>query len=67
MAIEQFWIRRDGKGVVLLVSAGSQDEAIVLLGGLPYAKATAILLEVLLAGPITPFVRLLDDGLVHGP
>lgn len=65
--VEQFWFRRDGKGVVLLVSAGSQDEATALLGGLPYAKANAIRFEVLPVGPMMPFVRLLDDGLVHGP
>jgi hypothetical protein len=64
---EQFWFRKDGKGVVLLLAAESQDEAASLLGGLPFAKANAIRFEILPIGPMMPFVRLLDDGLVHGP
>jgi hypothetical protein len=65
--VEQFWFRKDGKGVVLLLAAESQDEAASLVGGLPLAKANAIRFEILPIGPMMPFVRLLDDGLVHGP
>jgi hypothetical protein len=65
--VEQFWFRKDGKGVVLLLAAESQDEAAALLGGLPFAKANVIRFELLPIGPMMPFVRLLDDGLVHGP
>jgi hypothetical protein len=64
---EQFWFRKDGKGVVLLIAADSQDEAASLLRGLPFAKANTIRFEILPVGPMMPFVRLLDDGLVHGP
>ncbi|MDB5581337.1 MAG: hypothetical protein JWR80_6513 [Bradyrhizobium sp.] len=65
--VEQFWFRKDGKGVVLLLTAESQDEAASLLRGLPFAIANAIRFEILPVGPMMPFVRLLDDGLVHGP
>jgi hypothetical protein len=65
--IEQFWFRKDGKGVILLLATDSQDSAASLLSGLPYAQANAIRFEILPVGPMMPFVRLLDDGLVHGP
>jgi len=65
--VEQFWFRKDGKGVVLLMAADSQDQAASLLGALPFAKANTIRFEILPVGPMVPFVWLLDDGLVHGP
>jgi hypothetical protein len=65
--VEQFWFRKDGKGVVLLMATDSQYEAASLLRGLPFAKANTIRFEVLPVGPMMPFVRLLDDGLGHGP
>ncbi|MDB5620409.1 hypothetical protein [Tardiphaga sp.] len=65
--VEQFWFRKDGKGVVLLMAAESLDEAASLLRGLPFAKTNAIRFEILPVGPMMPFFRLLDDGLVHGP
>jgi hypothetical protein len=65
--VEQFWFRRDGKGIVLLVSAGSLDEATALLGSMPFMRANAIRFEILPVGPMMPFIRLIDDGLVHGP
>lgn len=65
--VEQFWLREDGNGIVLLMSAGTREEVADIVRKLPYAQANVIKFDLIPVGPMMSFVRLLDDGLVHGP
>ena len=60
--IDQFWYRQDGKGVVLVMTTASADEAASLLDALPFGQAKLMEFELIPIGPLTPLGRLLPDA-----
>jgi hypothetical protein len=51
---DQFWLREDGKGVVLLMTVGSIHEADKLLQALPLSRADRLTFELMPVGPLSP-------------
>lgn len=52
--IEQWYARRDGKGVVFILRCKDTAEANTLLEALPLAKAGLMTHALMLLGPLTP-------------
>ena len=59
--IDQWYVRKDGKGVVFLLNVGSTDEAKTLLQQLPLGQAKMMSFELIPLGPLSP-LRLLLQG-----
>jgi hypothetical protein len=59
--IEQWYVRKDGKGVVFLLNVGSTDEAKTLLQQLPLGQAKMMSFELIPLGPLSPLGLLLQD------
>ena len=59
--IEQFWSRRDGKGVIFLLNVPTVDEAQTLLEALPLGQAKLMAFDLIPVGPLAPLALLLGD------
>lgn len=69
--MDQFWLRDDGEGVVLVMNAESAEEAETLLDALPLAKAghlqfDLIPIGLIPIGTLTPFQILLGSNFSVG-
>jgi len=60
--IRQWYSRGDGKGVVFLVDAKTEDEARALMEALPLAKEQLIDHEYIPVGPLMPLRALIGPG-----
>jgi peptidyl-tRNA hydrolase len=60
--IRQWYSRGDGKGVVVLVDAQSEDEARALIESLPLAKEQLMDTEYVPVGPLMPLRMLIGPG-----
>ena len=58
--IDQWFARKDGKGVVFLLNITSLDEAAATLNKLPLAQQGLMTFELIPLGPITPINLLLQ-------
>ena len=63
--IRQWYSRGDGKGVVFLVDAKTEDEARVLMEGLPLAKEQLMDHEYIPVGPLMPLRALMGGGVAR--
>lgn len=61
--IREWYSRGDGKGVVFLVDATTEDEARALMETLPLAKEHLINTEYIPVGPLMPLNALLGAGM----
>ena len=61
--IREWYSRGDGKGVIFLVDAKSQDEARAVIETLPLAKEQLMDTEYIPVGPLTPLKLLLRPGM----
>ncbi len=59
--IDQWYVRKDGKGVVFLLNLGSTDEARALLQQLPLGQAKLMNFELIPLGPLSLLGLLLRD------
>lgn len=59
--IDQWYVRKDGKGVVFLLNVGSTDEAKTILQQLPLGQAKMMSFELIPLGPLSPLGLLLQD------
>lgn len=57
--IDQWYVRKDGKGVVFLLNVSSADEAKAMLDQLPLGKAKLMHFDFLPLGPLSPLGLLL--------
>jgi hypothetical protein len=57
--IDQWYVRKDGKGVVFLLNLISEEEASALLEQLPLGQAKLMHFEYLPLGPLSPLALLL--------
>ena len=60
--IRQWYSRGDGKGVVFLVDAKTEDEARTIMETLPLAKAQLMDTEYIPVGPLMPLRALMGPG-----
>jgi peptidyl-tRNA hydrolase len=60
--IRQWYSRGDGKGVIFLVDAKTEDEARAIMETLPLAKAQLMDTEYISVGPLTPLKVLIGPG-----
>jgi len=60
--IREWYSRGDGKGVIFLVDAKTEDEARALMETLPLAKAQLMDTEYIPVGPLTPLKVLIGPG-----
>ena len=60
--IRQWYSRGDGRGVVLLIDAKTQDEARAVMETLPLSKAQLVDDEYVPVGPLMPLLGLLGPG-----
>src|SRR5215467_10938344 len=60
--IRQWYSRGDGKGVIFLVDAKTEDEARALMEALPLAKEQLIDHEYIPVGPLMPLRALMGSG-----
>ena len=60
--IRQWYSRGDGRGVVLLIDAKTQDEARAVMETLPLSKAQLVDDEYIPVGPLMPLLGLLGPG-----
>jgi hypothetical protein len=60
--IRQWYSRGDGKGVVLLIDAKSQDEARAVMESLPLSKEQLVDDEYIPVGPLMPLMGLIGAG-----
>ena len=60
--IHQYYSRGDGKGVVFLVDAKTEEEARAIMETLPLAKEQLIDAEYVPVGPLMPLRALIDPG-----
>jgi hypothetical protein len=60
--IRQWYSRGDGRGVVFLVAAQTEDEARAIMETLPLAKEELIDAEYLPVGPLMPLGALIGSG-----
>lgn len=65
--IREWYSRGDGKGVIFLVDAKSQDEARTIIETLPLAKEQLMDTEYIPVGPLTPLKLLLRPGMQIPP
>lgn len=63
--IREWYSRGDGKGVVFLVDAKSEDEARAIMETLPLAKAQLMDHEYIPVGPLMPLRALVGPGPNH--
>jgi len=63
--IRQWYSRGDGRGVVLLIDAKTQDEARAVMESLPLSKAQLVDDEYTPVGPLMPLLGLLGPGAQH--
>jgi hypothetical protein len=60
--IRQWYSRSDGKGVIFLVDAKTEDEARTVMDTLPLAKEQLMEHEYIPVGPLMPLMTLIDAG-----
>jgi hypothetical protein len=60
--IRQWYSRGDGKGVIFLIDAKTQDEARAVMETLPLAKEQLVDHEYIPVGPLMPLMGLLGAG-----
>jgi hypothetical protein len=60
--IRQWYSRGDGKGVIFLIDAKTEDEARALMETLPLAKAELMDHEYIPVGPLMPLRALVGPG-----
>jgi hypothetical protein len=60
--IHQWYSRGDGKGIIFLVDAKTEDEARAIMETLPLAKAQLMDTEYIPVGPLTPLKVLIGPG-----
>jgi len=60
--IRQWYSRADGKGVIFLVDAKTEDEARAIMETLPLAKEQMMDLEYIPVGPLMPLRALMGPG-----
>ena len=58
--IDQWYVRKDGKGVVFVLNLGSTEEAKALLEQLPLGQAKLMSFELIPLGPLSPLELLLQ-------
>ncbi len=58
--IQQWYSRGDGKGVIFLVNASTEDEARAIMETLPLAKEELLHHEYIPIGPLMPLRALMD-------
>jgi hypothetical protein len=59
--LDQWFVRQDGKGVVFLLNATSEDEARAMLSKLPLVQAKRLEFDLMPLGPLSP-LRYLMGG-----
>jgi hypothetical protein len=59
--IDQWWVRKDGKGVVFLLNAASAEDGEALLAPLPLVKGGRLKFDLMPLGPLRP-LQFLTDG-----
>lgn len=57
--LDQWFVRQDGKGVVFLLNATSEDEAREMLSKLPLVQAKRMEFDLMPLGPLSPLRYLL--------
>src|SRR5262250_3613958 len=60
--IREWYSRGDGKGVISLVDAKTEDEARAIMETLPLAKEQLMDLQYIPVGPLMPLRALMDSG-----
>jgi hypothetical protein len=65
--IREWYSRGDGKGVVFLVDAKSEDEARAVMETLPFAKEQLMDAEYVPVGPLMPLRALMAPGMQQQP
>ncbi|PYX47439.1 MAG: hypothetical protein DMG79_13970 [Acidobacteria bacterium] len=60
--IQQWYSRGDGKGVIFLVNANTEDEARAIMEILPLAKEELLRHEYIPVGPLMPLRALMSSG-----
>jgi len=60
--IRQWYSRGDGKGVVLMIDAKTEDEARAVMETLPLSKEHLMDYEYIPVGPLTPLMALMGAG-----
>ena len=60
--VDQWYVRKDGKGVVFILNVTSTDEAHSLLGRLPLSEAKLMSFELMPLGPLSPLGLLLPEA-----
>jgi hypothetical protein len=60
--IQQWYSRGDGKGVIFLVNANTEDEARAIMETLPLAKEELLHHEYIPVGPLMPLRALMGSG-----
>jgi peptidyl-tRNA hydrolase len=60
--IRQWYSRGDGKGVIFMVDAKTEDEARAIMETLPLAKEQLMDTEYIPVGPLTPLKVLIGPG-----
>src|ERR1700724_4843451 len=63
--IRQWYSRGDGKGVIFLIDAKTQDEARAVMETLPLSKEQLMDYEYIPVGPLMPLTALIGGGLVR--
>ena len=61
-AIREWYSRGDGKGVIFLIDAKTQDEARAVMETLPLSKERLVDHEYIPVGPLMPLMGLMDAG-----
>ena len=64
--IRQWYSRGDGKGVVFLVDAKTEDEARVIIDTLPLSKEQLMDHQYIPVGPLMPLMALMGTGALTG-
>jgi len=60
--IRQWYSRGDGKGVIFLIDAKTQDEARAVMETLPFSKEQLVDFEYIPVGPLMPLMALMGAG-----
>ena len=63
--IREWYSRGDGKGVIFLIDAKTQDEARAIMETLPLAKEQLMDYEYIPVGPLMPLMALVGAGAQH--
>jgi len=59
--MDQFWLRHDGKGVVIVMTTETADEADALLKALPLGQAGLLHFELIPIGNLVPLGMLMGE------